>query len=171
MIREATISDFEAIQKLEMNVANAHLSARPDIFKNPLQWSVGKEYFEEMLDEEEVKLFVYEKDGKILGHIKLDVEGPDDEEDEEECYSTQHDVLLVFIESIYVDESARGFGIGRELINQAKAYAREIGAVRLELCVWALNQNSKDFYEHLGMSVQSTMMELRIDTVPLLKRD
>ena len=157
MIREAKKSDFDAIYKLEIQVADMHLSARPDIFKNPLWWSRNAENFEECLEDEYMKLFVFDDGGKILGHCKVDIYGPGEEDESDD---TQHEVLVLFIETIFVDGAARGRGIGRQLLERAKAYGKEIGAVRLELCAWNLNQGVTAFYEHLGMAVQSAQMEL-----------
>ncbi|MCL2406785.1 MAG: GNAT family N-acetyltransferase [Defluviitaleaceae bacterium] len=161
MIREATFRDYDELNRLEMQVASKHLTARPDIFKNPLEWSVDVDYLEWILENHQTKIFVYEENGRVLGHCKVDFEEPSDD-DEDESY-TQHDVPILFIESMVVDTAARGRGIGRELIDRAKAYAKEVGAKRLELCVWALNGGVQEFYEHLGMKVQSTQMEFIID--------
>ena len=49
MIREAKLFDFKTIHQMEMQVADMHLNARPDIFKAPQKWSVNEEYFNEML--------------------------------------------------------------------------------------------------------------------------
>ena len=156
MIRKATIMDFDAIKKLEMQVANLHLIGRPDIFKNPLEWSINKDNFEKTINHDYIIVFVYESDGKIIGHCKLDIIEPDEED---ESFTT-HNVCTAFIESICVDARYQNTGIGKKLFNHAKMCAKERGAVRLELCIWALNSNVKGFYENLGMSTQSYQMEL-----------
>jgi len=161
MIREATVSDFRQVNELEMQVASKHITMRPDIFKAPQKWSVDEEYFAEMLESDEEKLFVYAEGETVLGYCKVDIEEPDDDESEDD-YSTQHDAHIVWINSIFVAEQARGKGIGQSLFEHVKTYAKGRGADRLELCVWALNKEEQGFYERLGMTVQSVALELII---------
>jgi RimJ/RimL family protein N-acetyltransferase len=53
--------------------------------------------------------------------------------------------------------------IGRQFVNRAKDYAKEIGATRLELTVWGFNKNAREFYEHLGISKRTIRMEMNIE--------
>ena len=154
MIREACISDFNAISNLERQVFDIHLNARPDMIKPELPFN--KDYFETSLNDENVKIFVYEENREILGYCITKKWG----------YSNHHlfyDMTILDINDMCVDEKARGKSIGRQLFNRAKDYAKEIGAAKIELSVWNFNKNARQFYEHLGMAERISRMEFIIE--------
>ena len=155
MIREACPSDFDAISNLEYQIFHLHINARPDMIK-PRSEPFGKDYFEKCLKDENIKIFVYIENEKILGHCIT----------KQWTYDNHHmfyDMKLLEIDDLCVDENARGKNIGRQLFNRARDYAKEIGAARLELMVWGFNKNARQFYEHLGMSERISRMELIIE--------
>ena len=151
MIRVAIISDFTAIYNLEEQVFNLHLKAHPDMIKSNLPFS--KEYYESLLNDENVKIFVYTEDDEVLGYcITKRIE-----------YDNHHlfyDMTILEINDMCVDEKVRGKNIGRQLFDRAKEYAIEIGATRIELSVWHFNENARNFYKHLGMKERIYRMEL-----------
>ena len=154
MIREACTSDFNALSNLERQVFYIHLSARPDMIKPDEPFN--KDYFESSLNDKNVKIFVYEENGKILGYCITKKWG----------YSNHHlfyDMTILDINDMCVDEKARGKSIGRKLFNRAKDYAKEIGASKIELSVWYFNKNARQFYEHLGMTERISRMEIIIE--------
>ena len=59
MIREACLSDFNAIFNLEHQVFNMHLDARPDMIKPEPPFN--RDYFETCLNDENMKIFVFEE--------------------------------------------------------------------------------------------------------------
>ena len=158
MIREAILSDFDAIAVLEEQVHNIHFAARPDIFlEKPFNGNNIKkrDCFENWLQHDDKKIFVFEESGEILGYCETVVWDYEDDR-------VFKDVIILFIYSMCVDEKARGKHIGQRLFEAAKAHAKKIGAVRLQLDVADFNENAKKFYDHLGMSTRSTCMELEI---------
>jgi ribosomal protein S18 acetylase RimI-like enzyme len=60
-----------------------------------------------------------------------------------------------WLEDIYVEESARGSGLGRELIEAAFGRARERGCRRMELDVNEANAGAVRLYESLGFEAWS----------------
>ena len=74
-----------------------------------------------------------------------------------------YDMKILEINDMCVNEKARGKNIGRQLVNRAKDYAREIGAIRLELTVWGFNKNARQFYEQIGMTERTIRMEMIIE--------
>ncbi|MCL1788063.1 MAG: GNAT family N-acetyltransferase, partial [Defluviitaleaceae bacterium] len=122
MIREATPADFEAFAALEKEVQRMHFDARPDTFiEAPFDGDIAKYRadFEASLQNECVKIFVYEENGDVLGYCKTEAWDYDQ-------HPIYRDVVVLNISSIGVDEKARGRKIGTRLFNQAKAYAAEI---------------------------------------------
>ncbi|MCL2571948.1 MAG: GNAT family N-acetyltransferase [Defluviitaleaceae bacterium] len=160
MIREANISDFESIAALEKQVLAIHAEGNPDIF---LQEYFGgnstkhQEYFEECLQDEDIKIFVFEENREVLGTCLTEAleYGEDD--------SAFREATILRVENMCVAEKARGRRIGKHLLEKAKTYAKEIGATRLELLVWECNQNAREFYEHLGMSTTYRCMKIGVE--------
>ena len=77
-------------------------------------------------------------------------------------YSTWEGTSGLYIEDLFVDESARGTGAGRALMAAASAVARERGCARLELSVLDWNP-ARAFYERLGMSHQQKWLPYRLE--------
>ncbi|MDQ1245879.1 MAG: hypothetical protein QG597_246 [Actinomycetota bacterium] len=61
-----------------------------------------------------------------------------------------------YLQSIAVDEGARGLGVGTLLFEDAIARARAAGADRLVLDVETRNTRAQALYERLGLRVEST---------------
>jgi ribosomal protein S18 acetylase RimI-like enzyme len=59
-----------------------------------------------------------------------------------------------WLEDLYVDESARGTGLGRALVNAACERARQRGCRRMELDVNEQNTAAIAFYESLGFTTE-----------------
>ena len=113
MIREACISDFNAITNLEKQVFHIHLNARPDMIKPEMPFN--KDYFESSLNDENIKIFVYEENGEILGYCITKKWG----------YNNHHlfyDMTILDINDMCVDEKARGKNIGRQLFQLCNSY-------------------------------------------------
>ena len=154
MIREARSSDCNSMDNLENQVFHLHLNARPDMIKPEKPFN--KDYFESCLDDENTKIFVFEENGEILGYCIT-------RKWEYNNHHMYYDMTLLDINDMCVDEKARDKGIGRQLFNRAKEYAKEIGAAKLELSVWNFNKNARQFYEHLGMEERISRMEIIIE--------
>jgi ribosomal protein S18 acetylase RimI-like enzyme len=59
-----------------------------------------------------------------------------------------------WLEDLYVDDSARGTGLGRALVNAALERARARGCRRMELDVNESNTDAIAFYERLGFTTE-----------------
>ncbi|MGB3612151.1 MAG: GNAT family N-acetyltransferase [Elainellaceae cyanobacterium] len=64
-----------------------------------------------------------------------------------------------YIFLLYVLPSYRRHGIGRALITQAEAWAKERGYRKLSLHVFCQNEAGQHFYQQLSYHPQSTLME------------
>ncbi|MCD7823594.1 MAG: GNAT family N-acetyltransferase [Oscillospiraceae bacterium] len=149
MIRPAQLSDAPAIMSLLKQVGAVHQKIRPDIY-GERQVKYTEEEITKLFNDENAPVFVYEEDGKVLGHLF--------------CATKNFaKVKTFYIEDFCVDENARGKGIGTKLFEFAKAYAKEIGCHNLILCVWEGNDQAKAFYDKMGMGVQRTVREVIIN--------
>ncbi|MEM7701542.1 MAG: GNAT family N-acetyltransferase [Pseudomonadota bacterium] len=73
------------------------------------------------------------------------------------------------LKELYVDDPARGFGVGQRLMKAVLAQAHEIGAFRVQWTVLARNERAKAFYSRLGAQhdAQWEDWEIRLsDSVP-----
>ena len=166
MLREANLSDFEAVEVLARQSRVMHAESYPDLLwkerfngdsvktKEDFEYLIESGYEENGLSQ--WKIFVFEENGDILGYCITEAW-------EYEGHPVFRDARVLGIEDIFVDEKARGKGIGRQLFNRAKDYAKEIGAVRMQLAVWDFNKDARKFYENLGMSANYTNMYLKIE--------
>lgn len=57
---------------------------------------------------------------------------------------------LFFVKELFVDERARGAGIGETMLNWLAALAREQGIGRIDLTTDGSNARAQAFYERLG---------------------
>ncbi len=150
-IRKAEPRDLEAVGNLLRQVLRVHHDGRPDLFNE-----VGKKYTDEELlaifSSPETPVFVYDKDGAVLGYIFCELR--------HESSGSLRTLDTLYIDDLCVDEKVRGQHIGKALFEYAKEFAREKGCYNITLHVWECNPGAKAFYASLGMSPQYTSMEM-----------
>jgi len=81
-------------------------------------------------------------------------------------YSTWLGRAGIYLEDLYVAESARGHGLGRRLIVDMAQVAVRHGARRLDLSVLEWNP-ARGFYERLGIQPRADWLPYRIDGAAL----
>jgi len=59
---------------------------------------------------------------------------------------------VLLVENLYVEEDARGYGVGRRLLAAAAAEAGRRGLGRLEINVRSTSRAARAFYERLGIT-------------------
>ena len=150
MIRRATQEDIPAILHLLEQVLAVHHQGRPDLFREKGTKYSGPELLE-MLGQADAPIFVLEDSGSVAGYIMCKMLKADG--------AAQEPVTTLHVDDLCVDESARGKGIGRKLMEYARDYAREQGCHNLTLHVWEGNPGAQAFYESLGMKTQYTCLE------------
>lgn len=77
-------------------------------------------------------------------------------------YSTFAGRPGLYLEDIYIRESARGLGVGRQLLTRLAIIARQRGCPRLDLSVLHWNP-ARSFYEKLGFRHQSEWLPYRLE--------
>ncbi len=151
MIRKAENYDVDRINDLLYQVAEVHVTGRPDLFK-----SASKKYTDaqliEIINSETTPIFVAVENDCVVGYAFC-------------VYQTiKNDQLLqdkktLYIDDICVDKKLRGKGIGTSLYEYVVAYAKEKGFDNITLNVWAFNKNAYNFYKKCGMNNQKIIME------------
>ena len=164
MIRKVEDKDYEDLVKLVYQVHELHYEHRPDIYVdgNPLP----KEYFDNMLNDENALNIVFEENGKIMGLLMA-------EKKHNNAIPIAKERITYFIDDIVVDNNFRRKGIGKALYEYLLDIAKSDNVDSIELNVWAFNKSALKFYESLGMTVKNMKLEkiLTDDNVDIDKQD
>ena len=142
-IRQATPSDSPLLSSLCRDVQSLHAEHHPDIFKIPQSDDFAVAFFDKILVDPLVRIFILEKDGQALGYVlcKL-MERPES--------PFTFTLRYLQIDQISVRPEARGQGIGAALIKQAEYFANEMDVQRIQLDSWDFNVRAHAFFERLG---------------------
>lgn len=85
-----------------------------------------------------------------------------------QAYSSWRGAPTLVIHDLFVEETARGGGAGRALVEAAARLAVERGCCRIDLNVVEGNDGGRRFYEGLGFKAAEGWLPYRL---PLLERD
>ena len=142
-IRQATSTDSLLLSSLCVDVQNLHAKYHPDFFKIPTSDDFAMTFFNEMLADPAVSIFIAEENGQALGYIlcKL-IERP------ENPFTFAMRYLLV--DQISVRPAAQGKGVGKTLIKRAVVLALELNLQRIQLDSWGFNTEAHAFFEKMG---------------------
>ena len=150
IIRSIEAADFHALHRLMEQVHQLHVQARPDVYQGAD--ALPQEHFRFLLSDPDTIALAAVESGQIAGFCVVTLRKP------------ASDPMLVprrvaYLEELCVDRSFRRRGAGRALFQQARELARQRGAQSLELMVWQFNQTARLFYESLGLTPRSTILE------------
>ena len=130
-IRQATLDDLDALAPL--------FDAYRRFYEQPGDVALASAYLHARLERGESVVLVAEADGQMLGFTQL--------------YPTWCSVAaarIFVLYDLFVDDDARRGGAGRALMLAAQAFAREAGAVRIDLSTARTNARAQALYESLG---------------------
>lgn len=151
VIRAAVIADYEAANTLMGQVQALHVGWRPDIYRMVEPFFSPQEYAAVL---EQNTVLAAELDGQVCAMMILTerlINGP-----------VQTPRRVLFIDSLAVEESRRGRGIGSRLLEKALQIAGKEGYDGLELQVNAKNQQARRLYERLGFTEKSVNLEIAL---------
>ncbi len=156
-IRNAELTDYEAVSILEEQVFWLHRQARPDYFKDQEE-SYSRKEFEELLNSPCSISLAALWDERVVGICFGKIE-----ETKENAYCKSRKVA--YIQDLAVLPEFRGRGVATALMAQARKQALEEHAISLELCVWNFNEQALRFYRNMGMEVQFLRMEEKLEVL------
>lgn len=136
-IREADDQDADAIYSMVVKLA-AFLSEQDKVVS-----SVEHFRADTFPDPPGFHVLIAERDGEPVGMSLFFY-----------TFSTWLGALGVYIQDLYVDEAARGEGLGARLVHETVRRARERGADHLRLAVDHRNTSAQGFYSKLGMRLR-----------------
>lgn len=151
MLELAKPSDREAINALARQVHALHVAWRPDVFRM-VEELYPVERFERAVAEKQ--LYVARRYGIPIGYAAVILRHYN--------WPGVVDRKVLMLDEFCVDESSRGRGIGKQMMEDIKALAREMGCGDIQLGVYAQNSAAIGFYERMGMSVSSYAYHMKI---------
>jgi ribosomal protein S18 acetylase RimI-like enzyme len=157
VIREATEGDYEALCVIIEEVDKMHRHALPRRSKASEGPVRPRRYILNAIRAPDVGLFVAEIEGQVGGLVHLTVKDVPD-----------IPILVprryAYVENLAVKRAHRRGGVGRALMDRARAWATAKGATSIELNVYAFNQPAQDFYRKLGYETLSHYMRKSLGT-------
>lgn len=151
MLELAQSADREAVERMARQVHAMHVAWRPDLFEIP-EALYPEERFQTAVAERE--LYVAKLGGTLVGYVLVrirNVEAPG---------LVKRRVML--LDEICVEESCRGQGIGKNMMEDVHALAKAFGCTDLQLGVYPQNDGAVAFYQKCGFTIRSIDMQRKV---------
>ncbi|MEO5887016.1 MAG: GNAT family N-acetyltransferase [Anaerolineales bacterium] len=142
-IRQAMPADSFLLSSLCMDVQQLHAKKHPGIFKMPQSADFAAAFFDEMLADPDITIYIAEENAQACGYIlcKL-IERPETPF----IYPNR----FLHIDQISVRPNVQRHGAGTALMDQVERLARELGVLKIQLDSWDFNTKAHAFFEGLG---------------------
>lgn len=140
-IRTATGADIDGLLASQIGLFAADGPREPIRNQN---WprDHGVEWIKANLANPDWLALVADADGQVVGHLDGVYRPPS------EMWTAQRATLI----SMHVHTDWRGRGVGTQLVDRFKEWARERGAVRLHVTAYASNEGAIRFYQRHGFA-------------------
>lgn len=151
MLELAREEDWQAVQRLSVQIHDLHAAWRPDLYYH-CQEPYPKEAFLEHIRNRLV--YVAKLDGLVVGYVVLSIMqkgGPG-----------TVDQKVLRLDSICVDEVLRGHGIGKTMVADVRALARAFGCRQILLGVHPENDQAVGFYQKCGFLIRTINMQMNL---------
>ena len=159
IIRSATLADYDGMRVLLAEVDELHRFSLPWMFQKPAVEARPREFFEQLLDDQDCAVLVAEANHQLVGMATALLRASPTFA----LFITQRWGVL---DNIAVSNGWRRRGIGTALIRDAERWAKLQGANWLELGVYEFNQEARAFYTSLGYLPVSTKLRKPFDREP-----
>ena len=151
-IRTAIREDASTIAFLGADIQEIHHHSRPDWFR-PANAQESVALYEELLANLSVTTFIAEDGAEALGFVLVRVH----HRAETPLNCAQ---VVVDIDQIGVVPSARGRGVGHELMASVRDLANQVSADRILLTTWEFNTDAHRFFESEGLTTEMRRMSM-----------
>lgn len=150
-IRQAKRSDLDALVRLNRDVQEMHVRFRPAEFR-PANHCDTADALAEIIDDDRFRVSVAEDNGTATGYVIVEFR-----HQSESAFKCSWECLL--IHQIAVAPPYRRKGVATALLQHAQGLAAQAGLTRLEIDVYAANQDAKAFYAARGFQTFRELME------------
>lgn len=151
MLELARESDWEAVKRLSVQIHDLHAKWRPDIYFH-CDEPFPKDAFLGGIRNR--MIYVAKVHDTVVGYVVLNIiqkGGPG---------TLEH--KLMRLDSICVDEAARGQGIGTSMVMDVRALAAAFGCSDVLLGVHPENDAALGFYRKCGFAIRTVNMEIKV---------
>lgn len=157
-IREATANDYNSLLELFNEIDALHRDNLPHFFQKPYGAAREKDYYLELITDENVALLIAEVGKNLVGFVHAIVR-------DTPAIPVFVPRRYAIVDSIVVKSEFQNHGIGRKLMDKMQEWAIAKAATSIELNVYEFNGTAISFYEKLGYQTFSRKMskELKKD--------
>ena len=151
MLQLAREADWEDVKRLSVQVHDLHVQWRPDIYFHTEEPYPKETFLEDIRNR---MVYVARLDGIVAGYVVLSLlrkDGPGVVKRK-----------LLRLESICVEESIRGHGIGKLMVEDVRALARAFGCSQVILGVHPENDSAVGFYQKCGFYIRTINMDMQV---------
>jgi len=143
-IRATTLEDAGTISALNADVQQIHADAYPWRFKQPGPRTFTVSDAKDLLNSPGYFSFLAFGDGAPIGYILAEiVRRPET--------ARQFEHQMIYIHEISVRPSARRKGVGRSLLDAAKAHGQSLGIPMVAVDTWLFNEDALLFFKKNGL--------------------
>ena len=144
LLEPAKSSDREAVNALAIQVHDLHVGWQPQYYEHTdLLYNEAR--FQKALDER--IMYVAKLNGEIVGYVTLPVM--------EICHAGSKPLKAMKLEELCVADGHRHKGIGRQIMEDVKSIAMEMGCTDLRLTCAPQNAAAIGLYESMGMEIKN----------------
>ena len=153
-IRNLRESDYDMVIELYKELDDFHVQARPDCFvRRDKDEIYPKDAFVHNLSHPGVlQLGAFEHE-QLVGVVRASLW---------EESGMVKGIKTVCLDDIYVLPNFRRRGVATRLFAEVESWAKEQGAVRLDLHTWDFNRNALAMYKAMGMTPQRYVFEKKL---------
>lgn len=150
-IRKLTESDYDIVIELYKELDEFHVQARPDYFVHRDKDKIYPKdaFIHNLAYPGGLELGAFENE-QLIGIVRATLW---------EESGMVKDVKTVCLDDIYVLPSHRRNGVATKLFSEVELWAKEQGAIRLDLHTWDFNKNAIAMYQAMGMTPQRHVFE------------
>lgn len=145
------LEDLNEVEKIALQVHKCHVEWRPDIFEHTNSIMDEAEFLKMIKNKE---IFIAKIDEMIVGYMIISSK-------EKNIKGFKYRKELN-IEAIGVDENYRNHGIGTNLLEFIKKYAKENNYTDLRLTVNEENKRAIHLYEKMGFKVKNIAYSMKL---------
>lgn len=152
--RKLIASDYDLVVELYEKLDEMHVQARPDYFVHRDKDKIYPKdaFLQNLADPDVLQLGVFENK-QLVGVVRATLW---------EESGMVKDVKTVCLDNIYVLPAYRRKGIAKRLFAEVELWAKEQGAIRLDLWTWNFNKNAIAMYQAMGMTPQQYVFEKKL---------
>ena len=149
-IRTAAKQDALLLSRLNVHVQRLHAEAYPNIFRYPEQDDFALSFFEMVLSDPAIHIYIAE-DPQPVGYVICRV-----------AHGTGNAFMFarsyLYIDQISVEPDYHGKGIGKALMERADQLAEEHALPMVSLNSWSFNQDAHAFFHSQGYEIYNVRM-------------